>query len=58
MKNWKAIAKAANPDLPDAQIEGIAAPLEALEQTFRPLAESLPPGLEPLLELGDEEDGL
>lgn len=56
MRNWKAIAQAANPDMPAAEIERIAAPLEALERIFRPLAEDLPPDLEPLLELGREEE--
>ena len=57
MKDWKALAKVANPDMPAAELERIGAPLDALEQAFRPLVKDLPPDLEPALLWMDEEDG-
>ncbi len=47
MKDWKSAAQALAPAIPAAEAERIAAPLEALERTFRPLAQDLPPALEP-----------
>lgn len=57
MTDWKAMAKAANPEMTDAEIARLAAPLELLEAAFRPLVKNLPPDLEPLLELREEEEG-
>jgi hypothetical protein len=57
MKDWRAIAKAGNPEMPAGELDRIAAPLEALEETFRPLVKDLPPDLEPCLEFGAEEEG-
>jgi hypothetical protein len=47
MKDWKAIAKAAIPEVPAQEIESLLAPLAALEETFRPLVRDLTPDLEP-----------
>ena len=47
MKDWKAIAKARDPDLPAQDLERLIAPLDALEESFRPLARTLAPDLEP-----------
>jgi hypothetical protein len=57
MKDWKAIAKAVAPEIPAADLDRIVAPLQALEDTFRPLVQDLPPDLEPSLEFGAEEEG-
>jgi len=46
-KDWKKIAKASGLAIPDAQLERIAKPLEALEKEFRPLVQVLPPETEP-----------
>jgi hypothetical protein len=56
MKDWKAIARALNPEIPATELDRIVAPLQALEETFRPLVKDLPPDLEPALELGAEEE--
>ncbi len=48
MKDWKALAAAAG--IPAADIDRSVAPLEALEKSFRPLAESLTPEIEPAFE--------
>ena len=47
MKDWKAIAKAVGLNLPAEELNRIVAPLEVLEETFRPLAKDLPAELEP-----------
>jgi hypothetical protein len=57
MKDWKAIAKACAPEIPAGDLDRIVAPLNSLEETFRPLVKDLPPGLEPVLEFGEEEEG-
>ena len=57
MKDWKAIAKACNPEMAAGELDRIVAPLAALEEAFRPLAKDLPPGLEPCLEFRAEEEG-
>jgi hypothetical protein len=57
MKDWRAIAKAGCPGIPAEEMDRIAAALEALEETFRPLVNDLPPDLEPCLEVGAEEEG-
>jgi hypothetical protein len=57
MKDWKGIAKAAAPDIPEADVHRILAPLDALEAAFRPLVKNLPPDLEPASGLDAEEEG-
>ena len=56
MKNWSAIAAANGIDLPPAGIDRIVKPLEALEQAFRPLAETLTIADEPAFLLDPRED--
>ena len=57
MKDWKASAKACAPEIPAGDLDRIVAPLNALEETFRPLVKDLPPDIEPSLGLGEEEEG-
>ena len=47
MTDWKALAQARDLGIPAADLDRILAPLEALEQTFRPLAAALTPQQEP-----------
>ena len=56
MKNWIAIAAASGIDLPPADRDRIVKPLDALEQVFRPLADSLTFADEPVLLLDPRED--
>jgi hypothetical protein len=51
MKDWKRIAEAYGLDLTARELDRIAPPLAALEDTFRPLIHELTPDLEPDLEL-------
>jgi hypothetical protein len=57
MRDWKSIAQSHHLNLSPADLDRIAGPLAALEETFRPLLKSLTPGLEPdpELHLGGEE---
>jgi hypothetical protein len=57
MKDWKAIARSAAVDIPEADVHRIVAPLDALEAVFRPLVKDLPPDVEPEFGLGVEEEG-
>jgi hypothetical protein len=57
MRDWKAIARAGGLELSAKELERIAAPLEALEETLAPLFRELPADLEPpLVFRADEED--
>ncbi len=47
MRNWKAIAEALAPDIPQEQIARIQPPLDALEAAFRPIAHTAPHETEP-----------
>jgi len=47
MKDWKALARARDLGIPDAELDRILPPLENLEETFRPLVKGLTPDLEP-----------
>lgn len=47
MKNWSLIAKGQGLDLDAPELQRVAAPLDALEEVFRPLVKDLPPDLEP-----------
>lgn len=51
MKNWVGIAQAYGLALSAGELERIAPPLAALEETFRPLVKQLTPDMEPDLEL-------
>ena len=44
MTDWKKIASALKPPIPDADIDRIVPTLEALEKSFRPLQAAIPPG--------------
>jgi hypothetical protein len=57
MKNWSGIAQAHGLDLPSRELDRIAQPLAALEETFRPLVQQLTPDLEPDFELHLGEEG-
>jgi len=54
--NWQAMAQARGLEIPAAELERIAPALDALEQAFRPLADRLPPELEPSFLFRAEED--
>ena len=47
MKDWTAIAKGAGLDIPANDVTRIAQPLNALDEVFRPLAQSLTAEMEP-----------
>lgn len=51
MKNWVGIAQAHGLTLSEGELDRIAQPLTALEETFRPLVKQLTADLEPDLEL-------
>jgi len=55
-KDWRALAQARGLEIPAAELDRIAPALDALEQAFRPLAERLPPELEPSFLFRAEED--
>ena len=55
MTNWKALAQAAGLGTDAQALERIAKPLERIETVFRPLAENLPPELEPACTFHPEE---
>jgi len=56
MKDWASTAKAAGLDIPAQDISRIVPTLNSLDETFRPLAESLTPEMEPAaLFRADEE---
>jgi hypothetical protein len=57
MKNWAGIAEAHGLTLSGGELDRIAKPLAALEETFRPLVKQLTPDMEPDLELHLEEEG-
>lgn len=49
MPDWKSIAQARSLSIPPAELERVAKTLDGLEGIFRPLAQDLPPELEPSL---------
>jgi hypothetical protein len=55
MKDWRAIAQAGGLKIDPKELDGIAQPLDALEQAFRPLVKDLAPDLEPAVEFRMEE---
>jgi hypothetical protein len=57
VRDWKAIAEAAGLEISGPELERVAAPLQALEETLGPLFRELPHDLEPpLVFRADEED--
>jgi len=56
MKDWKALAQARDLPIPANELNRVAAPLEALEEVFRPLVGDLKPDLEPAFTLQTPED--
>ena len=56
MRDWKRIAEAYGRPLTARELDRIAPPLAALEETFRPLIQGLTPDLEPDVELHLEPD--
>jgi hypothetical protein len=55
MTDWKALARARGFDIPDAELDRIVSPLDQLEESFRPLAAAIPPGVEPAVMFKAEE---
>jgi hypothetical protein len=56
MRDWRAIAKANGSSLSGKELDGVAQPLEALEEVFRPLTQNLTPDVEPALKMVAEAD--
>jgi hypothetical protein len=56
MKDWVTIAKAHGLDLSARELDRIAQPLAALEETFQPLVKALTPDLEPAFEFHMEDE--
>jgi hypothetical protein len=57
MPDWISIAAAHNFDIPAADLDRAIKPLNALEESFRPLVKDLAPDLEPATAFRAEEDG-
>jgi hypothetical protein len=58
MTDWKKIATAVAPDIPQEAVDRAVKPLETLEGTFRPLIARIPLETEPayvLLAAGEEQ---
>jgi hypothetical protein len=47
MKDWSVLAKAGGLEIPAKELERLAQPLNALDEVFRPLVQSLTPEMEP-----------
>jgi hypothetical protein len=58
MKDWRAIAQAYGLPLSARDLDRIVAPLDALEEAFRPLVSDLTPDLEPCIEFSAEFSAL
>ena len=56
MKDWVTIAKAHGLDLSARELDRIAQPLAALEETFQPLVTGLTPDVEPAFEFRMEDE--
>ena len=56
MKDWKNLAQAHGLNLSGRELDRVAGPLAALEETFHPLLKDLTPDLEPDTELRLGED--
>jgi hypothetical protein len=57
MKNWVTISQGHGLNLSASELDRIAPPLAALEETFRPLVKQLTPDMEPDFELHLGEEG-
>jgi hypothetical protein len=57
MTDWKSLAKARQLNIPEADLDRISAPLDGLEQAFRPLAGAIPHDAEPAVIFRAVEDG-
>lgn len=47
MRDWKLLAQALAPDIPETERDRILPPLDGLEAAFRPLAAGIPGEVEP-----------
>jgi len=56
MRDWKAMAAASGAGIPAEDVERVTKPLVGLEQTFRPLADSLTFDEEPATVFDGAED--
>jgi len=56
MKDWRGLAQAGDLGIPAKELDRIVPPLEALEETFRPLIRDLTPEMEPAIEFRAAED--
>lgn len=56
MRDWKAIAKGTMPEVSPEELDRLLPPLQALEDTFRPLIRGLKPEMEPATCLHLEKD--
>ena len=57
MKDWSALAAASGINIPSAEMERMLKPLQGLEESFRPLANSLTIADEPAVLFDPTEDG-
>ncbi len=55
MKDWRGIARSAGMEIPPADLERIAASLDALESATAPLFAKLTPEIEPAIAFSAEE---
>ena len=58
MKDWRAIAQANGLPLSVSELDRIEAPLDALEEAFRPLVSDLTPDLEPCVQFSALESAV
>jgi len=56
MTDWKALAQARGLAIPANDLDRTVTPLQALEETFRPLVRHLTPDLEPCILFRADED--
>jgi hypothetical protein len=56
MKNWRELAQARDLGIPPQELDRVAAPLETLEQAFRPLVRTLSQEMEPAFEFRADGD--
>lgn len=57
MKDWRAIAIGNGLGIPSRDLDRIVAPLDALEEAFRPLVKELTAEMEPAVTFRPEEEG-
>jgi hypothetical protein len=56
MKDWRAVAQARDLGIPAKELDRVVAPLESLEEVFRPLVRDLTPEMEPSFEFRAAKD--